>query len=159
MSQPGDVEVAEDEVRELREQHIGRLLLQAQRAFNARAIAKLHARGHAGLTVAHTALLPHLDLEGTRITTLAERAGMTKQGMGQLVSELERQGYVRRGTDPTDARAVLVRFTDAGWQFLRDAHAVKRELETEYATILGQEQLDALRRTLQAIVQDDLGAA
>lgn len=157
MSQPGTVEVAEQQVRELREQHLGRLLLRAQRAFNARAIAKLHERGHQGLTLAHTALLPHLDLEGTRITTLAERAGMTKQGMGQLVSDLERQGYVVRVADPTDARAVLVRFTDAGWQFLRDAHAVKRELETAYASILGAERLDALREALQAIVDDGAG--
>ncbi len=143
----------EEQVRELREQHFGRLLLQAQRAFNARAIAKLHERGHHGLTLAHTALLPYLDLEGTRITTLAERAGMTKQGMGQLVSDLERQGYVCREVDPTDARAVLVRFTDAGWQLLRDAHAVKREMEAEYAGVLGRERLDELRATLQAIVR------
>ncbi len=152
MSHPGPAEVGVEDIRELREQHIGRLLLQAQRAYNARAIAKLHELGHRGLTLAHTALLPHLDLEGTRITTLAERAGMTKQGMGQLVSELERQGYVQRATDPTDARAILVRFTDAGWQFLRDANSVKRELEAEYGGVLGPDRLDDLRQALRSIV-------
>ena len=159
MPQPSAGEAGEEQIRELREQHIGRLLLQAQRAYNARAISMLHERGHRGLTLAHTALLPHLDLEGTRITTLAERAGMTKQGMGQLVSELERQGYVVRVADPTDARAVLVRFTDAGWQFLRDAHAVKRELEAGYASVLGPERLDALREALQEIVEGGAGGA
>lgn len=152
MTQVGPPVLDAGQIRELREQHIGRLLLRAQRAYNARAIAKLHERGHRHLTIAHTSLLPHLDLEGTRITTLAERAGMTKQGMGQLVGELERQGYVRRETDPSDARAVLVRFTEAGWQFLRDAHAVKRELEAEYGAVLGTAQLEQLRETLAALV-------
>jgi MarR family transcriptional regulator, temperature-dependent positive regulator of motility len=36
--------------------------------------------------LAHTTLLAHLDPDGTRITVLAERAGMTKQSMGQLVA-------------------------------------------------------------------------
>ncbi|HEX5504070.1 MAG TPA: MarR family winged helix-turn-helix transcriptional regulator [Thermomicrobiales bacterium] len=144
-------------LQELRDAHIGRLLLQAQRAFNAQAIRKLRARGHGGLGLAHTALLPHLDLDGTRITTLAERAGMTKQGMGQLVRDLERRGYVARAVDPADHRATLVSFTEAGWQFLRDAHAVKRELEAEYAAVLGEQRLDDLRATLTALVQHERG--
>ncbi|HAX24833.1 MAG TPA: MarR family winged helix-turn-helix transcriptional regulator [Thermomicrobiales bacterium] len=148
-----------EQIHEMREQHIGRLLLRAQRAVNARAIARLHERGHHGLTLTHTSLLPYLDLEGTRITTLAERAGMTKQGMGQLVRDMERQGYVRRDVDPADARAVLVRFTDVGWQFLGDARAVRQEIEAEYADILGRDQLEALRKTLQVIIQMDDGGS
>jgi DNA-binding MarR family transcriptional regulator len=135
-----------------REHHIGRLLLQAQRAFNARAIDKLNARGYAGLSVSHTAILPHIDLAGTRITTLAERSGMTKQGMGQLVSELERQGVVERIPDPADGRATLIRFTEAGWQYLRDASAIKTELEDEYIAALGAERFAALCETLADLI-------
>ena len=69
------------QLQELRDHHIGRLFLQAHRAFAKRSIAKLRARGHERLTLAHTALLPHLELEGTTVTVLAERAGMTKQSM------------------------------------------------------------------------------
>lgn len=132
------------QIQHRREHHIGRLLLQAQRAFNARAIEKLNARGYAGLSVSHTALLPHIDPEGTRITTLAERTGMTKQGMGQLIADLERQGFVERAPDPADGRATLIRFTDAGWRYLRDASAVKTELEAEYSDMLGAERFAAL---------------
>ena len=144
--------VTERALRELRDQHIGRLLLQAQRAFNAQAIEKLRARGYQGLGVAHTALLPHLDLDGTRITVLAERAGMTKQGMGQLVADLERQGLVTRKPDPADGRATLVQFTDAGWTYLQDAHEVKKELEAEYAEILGTAELAELRSLLTSLI-------
>ena len=88
-----------------RERHIGRLLLRAHRAFSARAAEKLRDRGYEHVALAHIALLPHLDEAGTRATTLAERAGMTKQGMGQLVRELETHGYLeRRPIPPTAAR-------------------------------------------------------
>ena len=100
-------------------------------------------------------MLPHLDGEGTRITALAERAGMTKQGMGQLVVDLERQGFVTRAPDPDDRRAVVVRFTEAGWAFLRDAVAVTGQLEAEYAAILGEAQLQELRVALTAIAEHE----
>jgi DNA-binding MarR family transcriptional regulator len=144
--------VTEAALQELRDQHIGRLLLQAQRTFNNQAIEKLRQRGYQGLGVTHTALLPHLDLDGTRITVLAERAGMTKQGMGQLVADLERQGLVTRKPDPADGRAILVQFTDAGWTYLRDAHEVKKELEADYAQILGASGLAELRSLLTALI-------
>src|SRR2546430_651421 len=98
-------EVDREQLLEMRQQHIGRLLQQAFRGFNNRSIVKLRQRGHIGLTLAHTSLLSHLDVEGTRITVLAERAGITKQSMGQLAIDLEKRGYIERKTDPSDHRA------------------------------------------------------
>ena len=141
------------ELREFRDRHVGRLLLRASRAFNARATEKLRERGYGRLSLAHIGLLPHLDEGGTRVTTLAERAGMTKQGMGQLVLDLQRQGLIERGPDPTDRRATLVRFTEDGRRFLADAVAVTGELEAEYAAKLGAERLAALRDALAAFVE------
>ena len=142
-----------DDLRALRSRHIGRLLLQAHRAFSARAADKLRQRGYANLTMAHIALLPHLDADdGVRITTLAERAGMTKQGMGQLVQDLERQGYVARERDPEDGRATLVRFTTPGLGLLDDAVAVVGEVEAEFAAVLGPGRFAGLRDALAALV-------
>lgn len=152
MTERDGLTVGPEVLRASREHHVGRLLLQAHRAFSARAVAKLRERGYGGLSLAHIALLPHLDVEGTRITTLADRAGMTKQGMGHLVLDLEHQGYVERSPDPADRRAVLVRFTVAGRQFLGDAVAVTREMDDEYAALLGERQHAALREALRTIV-------
>ena len=140
-------------LQELRGQHVGRLLIQAQRAFNARAVEMLRARGYGALTLAHIALVPYIDVDGTRITTLAERAGMTKQGAGQLITDLERQGYVARHADPADRRAILVQFTDAGQQFIADAVTVTHQLDAEYTAILGAPQMAGLRAALQALVE------
>jgi len=64
----------------------------------------------------HLALLPHLDAEGTRITALAERLGVTKQAVSQTVAELEALGLLERAHDPSDGRARLVMLTEAGWE-------------------------------------------
>ena len=146
-----------ERIRETREQHIGRLFLRASRSFAALATRKLKERGHEGLGTTHTALLPHVDLEGTRATALAERAGMTKQAVGQVVRDLERQGYVQRQPDPTDSRATLVRFTEAGWRFLRDAGDVKREIEAEYGVALGEERMRLLRSALNDLLEYEEG--
>lgn len=146
-----------EEIRETREQHVGRLFLRASRSFAALATRKLRERGHEGLGATHTALLPHVDLEGTRATMLAERAGMSKQAVGQVVRDLERQGYVERLPDSEDGRATLVYFTDAGWRFLRDAGEIKREIEAEYSAILGEERMLLLRSALNELLDHEEG--
>ena len=136
---------------EARARHVGRLLLRAHRDFSARAISGLHRAGHHSITLAHLNLLPHLDGAGTRVTVLAERAGMTKQGMGQLIQDVERLGYAARAPDPTDGRASLVTFTRAGRQLLSDAIAVTQQVQMEYEAILGPERLVALKQALADI--------
>jgi len=152
-----EARVVADRVGEWRQQHVGRLFLRASRSFAALATRKLKERGHEGLGMAHTALLPHLDAEegGTRATELAERAGMTKQAAGRVVRDLERMGYVKRTTDPEDARATLVAFTDEGWRFLEDAYHVKREIEAEYAAVLGEERMGLLRSVLEDLLEHE----
>lgn len=141
-----------EQLAESRQQNIGRLFQQAARTFSLQATEKLRARGHEGLSLAHTTLLSYLDLDGTHITVLAERTGMTKQSMGQLVTELEQRGYVARKDDPADRRATRVTFTEAGWRFLLDAWAIKREIESEYAALLGTEGLENLRASLSRLI-------
>ncbi|MEZ5090392.1 MAG: helix-turn-helix domain-containing protein [Micropruina sp.] len=49
-------------------------------------------------------LFQHLDEAGSTVSTLAQRAGMTKQAMAALVQYLEGHGYLHREPDPTDGR-------------------------------------------------------
>jgi DNA-binding MarR family transcriptional regulator len=85
------------------------------------------------------------------VSVLAERAEMTKQAMGELVSHLEERGYVDRVPDPNDRRAKLVRPTARG----REVYAVVRELipelEQRLAETIGPNRVRQLRRDLQAI--------
>lgn len=142
-----------EQLAEWRQHHIGRLFLQAHRDFSARTVEKLRARGHGDLTLTHTTLLPHIELTGIRSTVLAERAGITKQAAGQIVADLEELGYVKKEPDETDQRATLVRFTELGWRFLRDAYEIKQEMEEEYAAVLGRAGLETLRDALNTLLQ------
>jgi MarR family transcriptional regulator, temperature-dependent positive regulator of motility len=99
--------------------------------------------------LAHSALFAHIDPEGTRSSEVAERAGMTKQGMGQLVADLEKKGYVERVEDPADRRAKLVHLTKKGWRHVRDAREVIGEIEEAYARRLGDGRLETLRAILK----------
>ena len=141
-------------IEALRQEHIGRLLLNAQRTYSLLALTQLRERGHEGLSLAHTNLLAHLEPTGTRMSTLAARAGVTKQAIGSLVGELEAKGYVRREQDPDDRRAVVIRYTDAGWEFLRDAHAVKQDIEATFTAALGDRGMTQLRRLLSTLVRE-----
>ncbi len=148
----------DERIEALRQTNIGRLFLYAHRAYSARANVKLRERGYEGLTQAHSILLANLDLKGTRLTTLARRAGITKQSMGQLAVELEQQGYIERLPDPTDKRATLVKFTEVGKLFFADNFSLKDEIDAEYQAILGKEGFDTLVRLLMQLL-DGLNAS
>jgi DNA-binding MarR family transcriptional regulator len=130
-------------------ENIGRLLLRAQRDFDAELNARLRERGYPDVRLAHSGLFAHIDPDGTRSSELAERAGMTKQGMGQLVADLEGKGYVERVEDPADRRAKLVRLTKKGWQHIRDARVIIGEIEEAYSQRLGDGRLETLRAILK----------
>jgi len=130
---------------------LARLILPLYRAFNAMAQEKYAERGHAGLTTAHTLLFANMDEDGTRIVTLAERMGTTKQFTGRLVHQLDQYHYVTTEPDPSDRRATIVRITPAGLQFFADACAVKNEIEDMFKAIAGEENLALLMATLQKL--------
>ena len=152
MSSRRPKKINQEELLALRQQNIGRLFQRAARAYSELALEKLKAYGYDGLTLFHTTLIANLDIEGTRITTLAQRAGVTKQAMGQVVVELEERGYIETLDDPADKRATVVKFTQQGWQFLQDAYRVKLEIEAEYTRILGKEQMGQLWKLLQTLL-------
>lgn len=141
------------EMENLRQTHIGRLFLRAHRDFSMRAIQKLRLKGHVALGLSHTALLANLDIEGNKMTILANRMGVTKQAVGKLVRELEEKGYVKMTESLEDKRAMCVVYTEKGWQFLQDAHEVKQQIEAEYMAILGKNNLHLLRTLLEKIIE------
>jgi DNA-binding MarR family transcriptional regulator len=95
-------------------------------------IARLHAAGYTDVTPAHHGVFENLDPGGTRLTELAARAGITHQSMSELVSVLERRGYLERRADPADGRARIVCLTDKGKQMLRQALKEGAVIETDW---------------------------
>ncbi|MBK6517487.1 MAG: MarR family transcriptional regulator [Polyangiaceae bacterium] len=148
----GDAFASELEVQ--KSASMGQLLMKAARLYNERAIERVRRLpGAESITTAHTAVFPHLDLEGTRLTVLAQRMGVSKQFAGQLVEGLEALGLVERLPDETDGRAKLVRFTKRGKQALLHGLGVLGEIEGGLRERIGPARADALTSTLRDIVE------
>ena len=148
------VDAEQREELELRKRaSLGQVLMKAARLLNEQALGRVREHTQQDIRPAHTAVFPHIDLQGTRLTVIAERMGMSKQAVGQLVGELEAMGAVERVPDPSDGRAKLVRFCQrSGRSVIFDGLAVLIEFEAELATELGRERLDTLHEHLQALL-------
>ena len=118
-----------------------------------RVTAGLSEAGFHDLRPAHSTVFQHIDAGGSRLTTLAERAQMTKQSMGYLVDYLEQHGYLERRSDPSDRRAALISLTEQGWAVVRASLAVIAALEDEWTRELGAEETQRLRDTLGKLGQ------
>lgn len=96
----------------------------------------------------HFALFAHIDHEGTRVTTLADRAGVSKQAVSQTVGDLLRQGIVEHVPDPADGRAKLVRFSDEGRRAIAEGLGVLATIDAELEQALGPRGARALLKAL-----------
>jgi DNA-binding MarR family transcriptional regulator len=134
-----------------RERLLGRVLTSSYRFMSELAAPFLRERGYTNFRVGHIKALVNIDLEGTNINTLAQRASITKQGMSKLVKELQAEGYVESVKDPTDARALIVKYTDLGIQCMIDWKDCIAHIDRKFAEIIGVEKLENVKETLSIL--------
>jgi DNA-binding MarR family transcriptional regulator len=144
--------MSSDSIEAAKQRNLGQLLLRSARLFDALAFTRA-SRLLPGIRRAHLQLMPHLDLDGTRITELARRAEITKQAVGQLVSDMEDAGYVERLPDPSDQRAKIVKLTRRGRRAILDGLGVFRELAAELREDVGEEELEQLVDGLEILMR------
>lgn len=141
--------------------HLGRLMGLALRRFDERvldlmahdpnvplALSNLAARAQVG--AAHIHITRHLGLQGTRLTELAQLAGMSKQAMGDLVNQCEAWGLVRREPDPLDARARRIVFTTTGLTWLEGFRQAVARAEAEFRAEVGDDVATVVALGLEA---------
>jgi DNA-binding MarR family transcriptional regulator len=131
----------------------GTLLLHAFQGFERRLFDGYRARGETGLRPKHGAVIANIDAEGTRPSVLADRAGMTRPAMGELIDELEAMGYVKRVADPLDRRAKIIKPTAKTLKRQRLAREVIADIERAYERQLGRDDYRRLRRSLIKLVE------
>ena len=102
----------------------------------------------------HSAVFAQISLEGSRLTTLARRANMSPQAMGELVDELVELGYVVRRRDPADGRAKLIVPTERGREAIEAGRATIEGLEERVTEILGDRGHRELRGLLTRLLED-----
>src|SRR3954453_10485226 len=116
---------------------IGALLRVPAQAIHRRIINELNAAGFEDLRVPHMAVLQYPGPDGVSPGTLAERAGMSKQAMNQLLRSLEASGYVVRADAKHDGRSSVVRFTRRGKAAYSTIGDILLDIEREWTAELG----------------------
>ena len=135
---------------------IGALLRVPAQAIQRRIIKELNLTGFEELRLPHMAVLQFPGPDGVRPSTLAERAGMSKQAMNQLLRSLEGLGYIVRSDVPDHRRARLVRFTKRGKATYSKIHDILRDIEREWRTELGPKQFAQLKELLLRVWESPL---
>lgn len=130
------------------------LLDWAARDLHDRFLADLAAAGHPQ-SLSASRLMGSLTNEGLRLSELADRLGITKQSVSQLVDDLEAEGYVARTPDPTDGRAKLVVFGPHGTESLPAAWQALQATDDRVREVLGGQGMQVLRDALERLLAHD----
>ncbi len=112
------------------------------------ALSNLAARNQ--VSAAHIQITRHLAIEGARLTDMAQSAGISKQAMGDLVSQCEAWGLVRRDRDSRDARARMIRFTESGLAWLQAFKEAVAQAEAEFRVEVGADVATVVAIGLEA---------
>ena len=112
---------------------------------------ELTARGHPDARPIHGFALQAIGPEGTTVSELGRRLGVSKQAAAKTVANLELLGYVVRGQHATDARAVQLRRSARGEELLSLSAEIFARLRAGWARELGVERVRTLEDDLERI--------
>jgi DNA-binding MarR family transcriptional regulator len=135
---------------------IGALLRVPAQAIHRRLIRDLNRAGFHELRLPHMAVLQFPGPDGVRPGTLAERAGISKQAMNQLLRSLEHLGYIVRSDAPIEGRARIIRFTKRGHAAYARIHDILRDIEREWSAELGPKRFSELKALLLRVWKSPL---
>lgn len=108
-------------------------------------------RGHPGLKLSYQQVLTLIGREGGRMQTMAQAHKVSKQAINAIATELQQLGYIERRADPRDARQLLLHFTSAGLDLLRDSVQAIDELESGLEHMIGADALGELQGSLRSL--------
>lgn len=132
---------------------IGALLRVPYQHLSQEVYEELTRSGYGEVRQAHSVIFRHILPSGSRITELAESAGITKQSMATLVEHLQHHGYLTVQADPRDGRAKRVMLTKRGKEVQREAMRLSQKVEQQWASLLGKEKMEMLRMLLDELYQ------
>ena len=135
---------------------IGALLRVPAQAIHRRIIKELNAAGFGELRLPHMAVLQFPGPDSVRPSALAERAGMSKQAMNQLLRSLETFRYIVRSDVPGEGKARVIRFTKRGHAAFSKIIDILRDVEREWSAELGQKHFIQLKELLLRVWQGPL---
>lgn len=130
---------------------IGALLRVPSQAIHRRIIRDLNAAGFDELRLPHIAVFQFPGPDGVRPGVLAERAGISKQAMNQLLRSLEDLGYILRSGPADQGRTRVIRFTKRGHAAYAKIYDILCDVEREWTAELGARDFARLKDLLTRV--------
>ncbi len=107
-----------------------------------------------GLRNSHFRLLSCVSVTGSTITELSRVLFMTKQAVGQFVTQLQDSGHLDVKIDELDRRRRIVMRTVQGDRVIGQVNATIGVIEQRWSDLVGQEDYRTFRNVLQQIALD-----
>jgi DNA-binding MarR family transcriptional regulator len=109
--------------------------------------------GYDDLHAAHVSLWRYPGLDGLRPSELADKLGITKQSVNDLLGHLEEKGYLGRAPDSTDGRARVIRLTPRGQRLEQTIYDEARAAQMRIADILGPRRFAQFHSSLEMLTE------
>jgi DNA-binding MarR family transcriptional regulator len=115
---------------------------------------RLQARGWTDVRPAFGFVLLAARDQPTSVTEVATLMAITKQAASKLVDAMVSGGYVRRESGLRDRRQRPVVLTGRGEELLSAVEMIYRELEEQWAKVIGASQVRCMRADLTRVLSD-----
>lgn len=117
-----------------------------------RARLDLIARQHEITTMQYCALSVLSAHPGISSAQLAVRSFVTPQSANQMVTALERMGFIERQPDPVNRRILRISLTEKGTNILQEWDEIVDSFETAMLSSLSDDDQLQLRKLIQACI-------
>jgi len=138
--------------------YVGALLGDVWQWVRDQLYAGVVAAGYDDLNAAHVGLWRYPGLEGLRPSQLADRRGITKQSVNDLLGYLEQHGYLLRVPDSVDGRARVIRLTPKGWRLQKTIYAEAGSAQLRIEEVLGPRRYAQLHSSLELLTEQLAGS-
>ena len=146
-------EIPSSDLQSQRDRHIGRYLLELNHSFVAATLAHMAENGFESVTPHHIRIITQIDAQGTPVSEVLRRSGVTKQSLSNTLGVLESNGFIQRVASQGDARSKCVQFTKKGMNLLQAGMAAVNEVEAQYAEVLGEKRFQQVKAALGELHQ------
>lgn len=124
------------------------LLLSRSDWMEKRLHAEAERNGYGNVTEAMSRLCAHLVGRPIGLSELARRLAVSRQAVHKLASEAAKLGILEFVQSETDARVMLLRFTQKGWAMAESATRELEAIEDNLAREIGADKLETLKEIL-----------
>jgi DNA-binding MarR family transcriptional regulator len=137
----------------VRKNNIGIMLLSLIEDYEVTLRQAYAGAGFGDVRRPHGYVLRYLEQRGSRITDIAQRAGITKQTTGKIVQNLVRLGYVTVRNVAGDNRVRLVQFSARGRELVNSSNTLIVQIHDSYAERVGRDTVARFETALEQFIR------